>query len=355
MKEYSTKGIVETSEIAGTVSDPNCVYILNASLPPGVIDVAIRALVRRLLDKGGWTVRSVNQIISGNGVGNAIDILVQLVEEDSTGALTVTQYPTTATDTIAAIAAAFIGRFSAYSAGNGFASNSNDLVPKAFQCYTRPGSDDPWLFKCELNLVEEYIHVHARSGLKIQNRTLAANNSTDSEDVSSNPLTGRSYLFRGMPKTKTLSLYPQLNSMRGDGVLLVRAAEMTGTGPLGSSNSPNEPPVPNLFWNCVKASRVYLNPGKLRTSSVSYTKRMKFLTWLKWIRVQYRSSTPNLFEYSTGDCELVALEDMINVNAANNISCAYEVNRLTAVYFTTVPNKYCEGSFAQSSYSNNPA
>lgn len=347
--------MVETAEIAGTTADPNCCYILNAAMPPSIVDVATRSLVRRILDKGGWTVRSVDQIISSNGVGNAVDLRFSLVEEDSTGALTVTNHDTALTDTIRVVAAAFQNKFQDYSAGFGRSNNANDVVPKAFQLYMRPGPDTPWMLKCELNLVDEYINVYCRSSLKIQNRTLAANNSTDAEDVSANPLIGKSYLFKGMPKTKTLAYYPQLNSMRGDGVLLVRSTEMTSSGALGTSGSPAEPPQPNLFWNCVKASTVYLNPGKLRTSSVVYNKRMKFLTWLKWIRCQYRNASPNLFEYSTGNCEMIVLEDMINVNASNNISLAYEVNRVSAVYFETVPNKYCDGLFTQTPYSNNPS
>lgn len=354
MKIYSQKGFVETYEVAGQVADPDCVYILNASLPPYVIDVSVRALVRRLLDKAGWTVRSIDQILSASIAANSQFLRFTLQQEDANGSLVPVVYDTGAVDTINTVAGAFIQAFSNYSAGFGLSNDSNVLVPKMFQIYQRVSAGADWFLKAEINLVEEYVNVHSTSSIKIQNRTLAANSSADSEDVTSNPIVGMSYMFKGMPKTKTVGFYSQLNRVRGDGVMLVRAAEMTLSTGVGNTVSPREPPLPNLFWNCRKATRVFLNPGKMRTSAVMYHRRMKFLTWLKSIRIQYRITSPNLNEYTVGDVEMFAFEDMINVNATNNITLAYEVNRKLGVYFETVPNKYSDGLFSQQTYSNLP-
>lgn len=360
MKEFSKRGLVETYEQAGTVADPDCVYILNASLPPSIIDTACRSLVRRLLDKAGYCVTSANQYISGYLPVVSLGLKFVLVQENSvSGVLSETNFVCGATDTIQTVGNFFVASFTQYSAGWGVASPNNTQVPKRFQLYTL--IEDPlvpatYMFKTELNLVEEVINVMTKSSLKLQNRTLAANNSADAEDVSSNPLYGRSYLFKGIPKPKTLGTYAALNHIRGtSGVSLVRAQEMF-TSSSGVTQSPKEPPLPNLFYNCSKSAKVYLNPGKLKTSFVQYSKKMKFLTWLKWLRIQYGSVDPFFYEYSTGECEMFAFEDMINVNSVNNITVAFEVNRTSAVYFTSIPNKFCDGTFTQATvYNNIPA
>jgi len=56
-----------------------------------------------------------------------------------------------------------------------------------------------------------------------------------------------------------------------------------------------------------------------------------------------------------GRCALFALEDVINVNGAQNISIAYEINRQEGVYLSTTKNHQAQGRFFQMTQSSNPS
>lgn len=358
---FSKRGFVDTREVNGTISDPDCCYISHSAYSTQILNYIIYALIRKLLDKAGWTVASVDSTIDNLLPTNALNLRFTLVQQsDEDQALTVTNYDTAAGSTVRSMGDAMIGPFQVYSAGVTSLSVTNVLVPMKLQLY-QSDNDGVFMFKCELNFTECFVDIFCKSDIKIQNRTLAGNNSADAEDVTSNPLTGRSYLFSGMPKVKTLGLFTQLNTVNSVGVNLVRAAEMLSSTS-GVFNSPKEPPLPSLFWNCRKAGKVILNPGNMRSSSISYrSKKIKFLLLLKRMRIQYsvfgdaNKQGPYKSNYVLGPVEMFALEDMINIVSANNISLAYEVNRVSAVCVTTRTNRYSDGTFNSGTYSNNAA
>ena len=85
------------------------------------------------------------------------------------------------------------------------------------------------VFEAEIRFDEEIMCVVGASELKVQNRTLAANNSTDAEDVNNNPLVGKIYEFSGMPKLRDKTAFPLATIPVDRGVQLVRAASITNT------------------------------------------------------------------------------------------------------------------------------
>lgn len=356
MDIYASKGFIYTDEISGTVSDPDCVYITCKALSSyDVIRHAVQALLRKLFTKAGQTFVSPDQEISNTAFNVAAGYKVELEQQQlDTGVYTINaSYTTVDGDTLSSVANAFYNSFLQYSAGYttvpgaGNASNAIELIRMTL--YNSDfNTTQGFQFVCNLDLRNERIHVIGKADIKVQNRTKSASSSSDAEDVSNNPLQGRMYMFNGLPRLKNGAGY-LLQDIRVDsGVQLVRAAQLTNTGF-------KEPPSPNNFWNCTKSSAVRLAPGEIKKAVVYEKMNRPFLLWLKNMRVQYSTST-GFYESQLGNrkCCMMAFEDMINVNLSENISIAYECNRQSGIYFTTVKNTSATWAVTNTSLSNNP-
>jgi hypothetical protein len=361
MAVYVAKGFVNTDEIAGTASDPDCVYLTTAALDPyAAITYAVQALYRKLLEKAGMRVSSSSEIIPGRAPEDARDHVFRLLgsqEGTSADEIIVYRQEAVAGSTIASLvnSATVLNAFMQYSSGAlmtaGVGADSTTIELTRFQLYFDNSNTDQDMFLAEIDLREEVLHFHGAANIKVQNRTLATGGSADAEDVNNNPLEGRMYSFNGIPKCKVYESFP-INIMSVNrGVQLVRSAQFGGASiPL------KEPPLPKIFWNCSSASKIKLNPGDIKNAVVKHSGSVKFLTWLKRIRLGYGTTGGGFgTTYSIFKTNMIALEDMINLSASSNISIAYEVNRTSAFYFSTKKNTSALGSYTYTSYSNNPA
>lgn len=354
---YANKGVVRTSEVIGTVADPDCVYITHTAVDGyKLVDVAVQALVRKLFEKQGYRITNVNEVLGHISISDAKDWQIELTQiNGSTGVESVLfAYVTVAGSTIASIAAQFVTSFMNFSSGAttvpGLGAAANELRLYRFILY---GQDfnvtrTP-VYETELRLGDEIMCVYGCSEIKIQNRTLSATGSTSTEDVSNNPLIGRMYLFNQIPKMRDKSAFP-LNSIPiANGVKLVRAASLTG------NTTFKEPPLPQLFTNVVKSSKIRLEPGGIKSSKCSYQRNMSFLTFLEKVKLQYGNTAEFLSYQSIFPCEMFALEDLINVNVSQNISLAYESNQVLGVYFRSRKSMYGVSTFDSITYNNVPA
>lgn len=353
--QFANKGIVRISEVIGTVSDPDCVYITHTAIDGyKLVEVAVQALVRKLFEKLGYRIANVDTILGHISISDAKDWQVELTTvNQKTGVETVNStFVTTIASTVRTVAAAFITPFMLFSSGSttapGVGAAGNDSRLSRFILY---GQDfnitrQP-VFECELRLEDEIMCVYGVSDLKIQNRTLSANGSSDTNDIANNPLLGRSYIFSNIPKMRDRTAF-LLNSIPiANGVQLVRATQIANT-------TFKEPPLPQLFTNCKKSGVVRLEPGDIKNSRCSFKKNMSFLTFLEKIKLQYGTGGEFLSYQSMFPSEMFALEDLINVNIAQNISCAYESNQTIGVYFKTRRSMSGVSTFDSITYTNNP-
>lgn len=354
---YTAKGFVNTDEIAGTVSDPDCVYLTTASLDPyACIAYAIEALYRKLLVKAGLKVSSKGEIIPARAPEDARDWVIRLLaSQEGTGAdeIIVYRQETTAASSINSLVntTTVLNAFMQYSSGvlmtTGSGSDSATVELTRLQLYFKNTATED-MFVCELDLREETIHYYGKAYVKVQNRTLATGGSADAEDVNNNPLEGRMYYFDGIPKCKVYESFP-INIMGVNrGVQLVRAAQFGG-----AAVALKEPPLPKIFWNCKSASKIVLNPGDVKKASVKVEGQLRFLTWLKRIRLNYGTTPGFGTTYSIFKTNMIALEDMINLSASSNVSVAFEVNRVSAFYFSTKKNTSALGGYTYTAYNNN--
>lgn len=76
---------------------------------------------------------------------------------------------------------------------------------------------------------------------------------------------------------------------------------------------------------------------------------------MKRINLEFGAAPGNLVYHSIFPVEMYALEDMINVNAANNINIAYEANKTLGVYFKTRKKVQAVTTYETNTYNNMPA
>jgi len=350
---YSNKGIVSTTEVNGTCSDPDCVYISHSSVDHyRVVQVLVYALVRKLFTKCGYSITNITEPLGHISLSDAKDWQVDLTQIDgTTGIETVTvSHTTVAASSVTSIGDAL--RVFFMGAGQGaFLDGGNTVVDVKLHRLILYNQDfnvsrQP-VFECLLNLEDEIMCLYGESDLKIQNRTLSASGSSEVHDVSNNPLIGRSYRFKTIPKMRDKSNF-LLNAMpTNQGVQLARAAQL--------STTMREPPLPTLFSNCSASAKINLQPGSIKKSKVIFKKNMNILTFLRSLRIAFGATPTANNYYSMFPCEMFALEDIINVNASQNISIAYESNRTLAVYFKTHKKALGLTQFQALSFNNNPA
>lgn len=372
--KYQTHGFVNTTEVNGTVSDPDCVYAGTTAVNArAAVEVIAQAMLRKLFQKcAGITVTNVREPLQGyhNGFtpfSNADGFRISLITlEVSTNTLTEDTHETSTTDSIYSLvgnqAASVAPTFAALMtklilyAQRGSAAASNTQMPIRLQLFRRDGNvTNFYMGSGSLDLRNEYVHLYGTANMKLQNRSVGAGGSTDANAVNNNPLQGYMYQFKGgVPQFKDLEAAQgtiRLSRMfDNQGVILARGAGFD----VGAGKIYREPPIPKMWSNCVSASRVRLEPGEIKRSSVSWSYSARFVDMLEKLRVQVEGTTAvHQTTYLPGKSVMFALEDMINVNASELIAVAYEVNRTLGAYLTTGKAKVASGEFTQLTLNEN--
>lgn len=368
VNKYETKGFQNTTEVTGTVSDPDCVYIGASSISmTHAIELAACALLRQLFEKCvGIPVTDINTPLQGyyNSAypfNNADGFRLQLTwmqVNNATGEREIT-YETSTTDSIKSIvgeaqlgvAGTWTGlmpKLIAWAARSNTASDVNSEVPLRLNLYRRDGNvTNFYMGSGGLDLRNTKIHYQSTCNVKLQNRSVSATGSASTDVVDANPLQGYLYQYKGgVPMFKNLDQATgtlRINRMFDDGAVLVARAGSFGT----RGNIYKEPPTPRFFNNCVKSSKIKLAPGDVKTHFFSWTVTCNFLEFLHKIGCQVTADSGRQTISSPGKCILFALEEMLNVSSTHLIAVSYEINRVDKCYSTSSPYKVASGSFSQ--------
>jgi len=363
--KYRNYGFCNTTEITGTVSDPDCVYIGHSTTSGHrILTVFLQAALRKLFRHVGYTCTNITDPLLGYHPNSDGWRLILSVKEVTTGVITDVTYDTAASDsifrivgdTVNGIAPAWpnLYNFWVNYIQNGPPTGATQQ-PTRLSLYQRDGNvANFYHFMGDIYFPNERINLHVRSELKIQNRTLSTSGSGDAEDVSNNPLIGKSYQFSSANPRLRVENCDIIGSMLdATGVITRRAAEF----PAATSVLMREPPSPKIFWNVVKSGKAAIGPGNIKKDLLTYTVSMAvydFFQKLDWRPFSATVATAISMK-GLGKSALFALEDLINVNLAQNISIAYEVNRQEMCYLTTRKTSPSQGLFAQNQQSSNPA
>jgi hypothetical protein len=300
-------------------------------------------VLKKLFAKAGFICKDVTQTLPAFSDGNVSNLWrIQFTRRNAeTGALNNTDFITSQNTSIHLIVGDkstgtapqwpnFVLSMLGYMTGSFGTSGPSDLnvlEPYKLTLFREEGNTTIFYqHEAVLELSYEEITVFAKSDLKIQNRTLSATNSTDRDDITNNPIVGYEYKFSsGCPRTKNNAAYKLASVQEPSGLITCRSAEL--------ANGYREPPPRGLFWNCEAYAKVHLEPGEIKKSTVYYKRSMNLLKLMKSCNFCFGDNLKqiNLF----GKASLIALEDIINVNPANNVSVAYEINREFGAFLTT--------------------
>lgn len=372
--KFQTKGFESTTEVIGTVADPDCVYLgASAVSTMTAIECAAHALLRAVFEKCiGVPITNIKTPLQGyynsafpfnNADGFRLQLTYMQVNS-LTGEREVT-YETGVSDSIYSI----VGQQSqgvnpTWStlmlklrdwARRTSPSDINTEVPLRLNVYRRDGNvTNFYMGSGGIDLRGVRVHYSTSVAFKVQNRSLSAAGSSNTDTVDANPLQGYLYEFKGgVPMFKNLDQASgtlRLNRMfDASAVLTARAATMTGPGEVNK-----EPPNPRFWANCAKASKVKLEPGEVKKHFFTWSTTDRLLDFLRKINQETDNGTIIQTVNTPGKCVLFALEDMINVNATNNIAVTYEVNRVDKCYITHSPYKVAQGTFSSMTLNDLP-
>lgn len=351
-KKYQQKGYCQTTELYGTVVDPDCVYLLHSTYSAEMFAESIaQALVRKLLIKAGFEITSwhnVVQPLSWNSVINASSSqgwFIQLDTQDISGVTGKLDYVFEANLKFVDIAnKTFAGAdFSLKlfierclrSVAPGYAN------PRYLRLYMETGqATRPYSLVSALNLQDEYVQLSSHSILTVQNRTAPAGavvgvgETATTEAVDAQPLFGKLYQFKsGVPRFvgDDVAANFEIERLNYKGMHLVRAGQLLKM---------KKPPVSSVFGNCRKANDISLNVGVVKNSYIVSQFKGGLLDFLaknssKAISGVAANTAVPVYSYVPGHSEMVALEERMNTGSSNQIQVGYQCAKTVGCFLVT--------------------
>lgn len=202
-----------------------------------------------------------------------------------------------------------------------------------------------------MKLTDVDVYVKVTSKLTFQNRTVAKTSVVDDKDetlvgnVENNPLSGRRYMYNGNHVLFRANPYGGVTS-RDLCMLQPRKAQPTFTWVPGGDNSVRENlefqkvPKSASFLNCTKSQTVYIKPGEMKTSHLTYSKSCSIQSMFKMLRQAIVSSdvqplNPTIStRCMAGITEMIALSKTMDTRAPDepNIQIGFECEQTFAAY-----------------------
>jgi len=204
-----------------------------------------------------------------------------------------------------------------------------------------------------LDLTQYKITCDYRSTLKIQNRSLAANNNggaadladEEGDNVANQPLVGKLYrqrewltgfvpnarkeTFGGGPVSSPTYFIP-LNVRDGGWVFSLSDSTEGGLG-TETSNNPFRKPPPGYVMGKVATSKVVLHPGEIRMQKLAWTVTMNFNTYMRKLR--QNSDTYNNSIQPIGTACVYALEKLLSMGSGDKaLFVAYQIDQKVSAY-----------------------
>jgi len=292
--KYTKYGAVGVFETSGSVTDGNAVYLGHCTTPPEkAYTVIVMAILRTLCKQAGIDIVNPNLALPG---GFDITVNTKNVATGVTGV---------------GYSGGFSGTFlsqciniSVY-----FQTNAN-TADVTFERISLTYSGVPGFRSAQMNLEQYTIDFKGYSTMKIQNRTAPAEDDT-ADEIDNQPLQGKLY--------ECNSSQPQ---WRGDGTVTFPVSDATGIAAVaaGAFNELKEPFHPKLI-RAAKATNIIINPGQIKTSTVSWQKKSDLNKMLLALGATINNST--VLKSNIGKSKLYGLERVISFGLVN-VTVVYE-------------------------------
>lgn len=319
--KYTKRGIVATKEVGTVVTGSvNSYPIYAGHVTHGDLEFMtknfFRCLVRNLFNKAGIQITSLDSESVGSGL--SINVLYQ--QDDADGGdslLTQTTAGFNYNQIANNLASLWDGVLDTLAGQRTIFITSVQLVDN-----TVPAT--PYVLASQ-NYRDAYVTVHVKSDMKLQNRTLAVGTDDDinsTENVSNQPLYGKSYTGTGTGVIST----SQIAGANDAKSLICNDYGAITFAPGGGSVGLQEPPLPTQFTPRPKYAKASLEPGHVKTSTLTATWRSKQTDFWKMFTLP-ALATQELPNNRYGKFRIFALEKMLSVSATDtNPSLGMEIN-----------------------------
>lgn len=345
-----TKGYEQVHETYGSVSDGYCVYIKHSTHYIEHIAYAITgALVRKLFAKAGYTIRDNNEVLSFYGMKtpnvSSVDYHLGMVTVDPAandyagGTETQLDFGTFSTlDAIATGWTSMINHITNVMLNN----TQSELVKITLLIDDDDGSNTGPKVIAELPMQDLDMHMSCMSILKVQNRTLNVSGTNNSDVGDNQPVHGKLFTFRNMdPRLSQPHMKSQGNTGAND--VKVTGIAKHGVEVFGAQyllpESYKAVPSSSIFRNCVKSSKVVMPVGETQQSVLKWKSHGPFTSFLERFRPSRGVTTPDadikMWEIPTGKSQLLAVEEIIQTDASNQVKIGYERKFSCGVWFTS--------------------
>lgn len=301
-----------------------------------------QAIIRKLFAQAGLIITNpsmpiISQVLFGGpGVpdvyqGGGFEIVRQ--RQNAVGDRDYAKYTMDSTDTLEQLAvdSGLVDEIIDYSTA------SNNNISKTIRLFQIDANFTGVQYgKCvsTLNMNNEKIHLTMKCKFIVQNRTLGATGSVDTEVLDAQPLQGKIYHFnKSHPIVREVAAI--LNAPNTD-TLLGRwsntGVQLVSNTVTGYDQNIRNPPSPYFWTNCSKSGSISLEPGDLKDVSL-YNKVDKFypdfmasLAWYDGAGVRRQK---------IGDCVFIALEERLNSGSINPVKVQYENELTNYCYLST--------------------
>lgn len=318
-------GIVDGG--AQTSTAGNTVVVGHCTMPKRtVLKCMFRAIVKQLFIRVGTTnISNFNDVIPGATAGSLIRLRYYTTAEASLSNL---DYNVTTTTTYEDCASNLLIAFETASAEI----SQIELQDISFQ----PGAADRLLAYVIMDLRTARLHFYSKSTLKFQNRTV--NDAADDEQSVDNvPLYGKMYygIGNGTGAVNRNSIYTTASrdfiADDTNGVMSKVPTERWYQEPVG----------PEMLEKVSKFGKIHLDPGQIKTSSLTTKKSIGVNQLIKAVAVNNILPVVNHTRHYLGHYRFMMVEKMITAVAGtsiNSIKLAFEHNLKIGCYMTVWRN-----------------
>lgn len=352
-------GFMHRYEGINTHSDTGVVYVSCTSNPSHMVRYALGwALLRTLFRKAKINITELHEVprlgTDGAFTATTQDFMIEITRtEIATGTTSYASYQIPGSSTIGSL----VG-LPGYTAihtngtwtdfhdmydnliGTYVSGTTNTLIFDKISLYARDNLSaigvlaPAWNLVTTLDLENTVFYFKSLVDMKVQNRTLSQDATSNAESTSASPLEGKIYYCNtGCPRLRDVEgIAPGLGYFMVDDL---HGSRKFGNSSFTALSMLQRVPPKNYIRNCKQAKKVYLAPGVIESISFSHEMKGKLKDLVPKIKNHpYQSGGVGTIIWenrNSGKSILIALEDVVNIGA-NNITIAYEINRWIGCY-----------------------
>lgn len=316
-KRYTAtrKGLLATFETGGIITDTDCVYIGHSTMPPNRIQyMMLHAIVKAVFNNMGIYPQSVDLALTNTIIDDVFRLVIRANDEAGTVETNI-DFTFLSVVSPETIVNALMNKVAFQDATNQVVFVRAEYFPHA------ANTDLPYK---KIILTNAKLVINAKSSLKIQNRSIGEAGDEESTEVDNCPLTGKCYsgYGNGTQYVNHNSALTPFIAHKTYGVL----------AKFSENESTDEPPIPQHFSNVRGSSKVKLDPGEIKTTTLVSKGVYPFYRLGYSLFGDVSSGVVQYKKTNLGKFEFFGLERMITVTGMPVLNCAYEQNLEISAY-----------------------